>query len=95
MVVTIDKEKDRITDFEYIKKTLTEEKNHILVSDRLSKYFTGKYGSEFGGYVKVSYNFLKQQWSIDCGDDRKATLEKGEAGEIASKMKYFREQASK
>jgi len=85
-------EEDKAGDVALINEVVTKYKDAEEFAAKLTVYLSQKYGSDFGGKLKISYDVVDKAFTLDCGFDT-ATFEKVDAEELAAQLKLFREQA--
>jgi len=88
-----DFEKDEKLDAELINSLKDKEPKEMAktISEKLSR----KYGHEFGGYLRVNYDFVEEIYTIEYGSKKKEQIAKNEISEIPERIRFQRELTNK
>ena len=88
-----DEQKDKAI----IKELLQKSKDYTDFAARLTKYFSRKYGAEFGGNVLFKYDVAENALTMTCYDQDRVFELCGddEMFDIATQLKFLRKTASR
>lgn len=82
-------EQDEQADLSFLNNVMNKESKDI--AKHLSENFSKKYGHEFGGFVKVTFNMIDQVFVLECGSKYKEVVEQGDFLHIPGRVRFYRE----
>lgn len=84
--------KDEEQDFLLVKEVLGKEKSLVKAAAVLTQKLQQKYGSEFGGVVKLDFDVIEKRFTLACGRDYSIEMDENDLEDIPVRIKMFREQ---